>query len=229
MQRTAGVLPGRGEMGQGAAALAGYGVGQNALLLFLAQGKFKLHNILRFAQLCCKKYDEMDKKRLTNGGNGAKVEPTSKRCNKNCFEQDTFFSQFPAHREPPGAEKADAGRKRKIPCEQPAGTGRAALVAQRRFAPVTGQRIRARWRARARQSGRLQKGGKRSGTAEAEFRRTGPLARRRLNAFVFGRGPARAKPGGTPGRGRFLHPFGRPCRCRPAAGMAADGHRRMKI
>ena len=147
----------------------------------------------------------------------------------NCFEQDTFFSQFPAHREPPGAEKADAGRKRKIPCEQPAGTGHAALVAQRRFAPVTGQRIRARWRARARQSGRLQKGGKRSGTAEAEFRRPGPLARRRLNAFVFGRGPARAKPGGTPGRGRFLHPFGRPCRCRPAAGMAANGHRRMKI
>ena len=167
---------------------------------------------------------------MTNGRGGTKVEPTSERCNKpNCFEQDTFFSQFPAHREPPGAEKADAGRKRKIPCEQPAGTGRAALVAQRRFAPVTGQRIRARWRARARQSGRLQKGGKRSGTAEAEFRRTGPLARRRLNAFVFGRGPARAKPGGTPGRGRFLHPFGRPCRCRPAAGMAANGHRRMKI
>ena len=76
-------------MGQGAAKWdrarrrwRGYGVGQNALLLFLAQGKFKLHNILRFAQLCCKKYDEMDKKRLTNGGNGAKVEPTSERCNK---------------------------------------------------------------------------------------------------------------------------------------------------
>ena len=111
---------------------------------FLRMEKFKLHNILRFAQVHYKKYDEMPKKRLTNGGGRAKVEPTSERCNKpNCFEQDTFFSQFPAHRELPGAEKADAGRKRNIPCEQPAGTGRAAPVAQRRFAPVTGQRIQA--------------------------------------------------------------------------------------
>ena len=141
-----------------------------------------------------------------------------------CSEQDTTFSHTCSQRAV-GFGVRRQQREKGYPLRA-AGANR--TVAPGRSAPVTGRPAPVRFSWSGQKVAAL-KSSKRSGTAEAEFRRPGPLARRRLNAFVFGRGPARAKPGGTPGRGRFLHPFGRPCRCRHAAGMAANGHRRMKI